>query len=150
MYTAGDLADNYRHYDEDTSIAAQKTFYACVVSARIERGRCRFDRNDQGGQRACRQYVHRDFKGDYTTSRYVMNESGVEELSYGNQGCGTYCIYPGQNSTIRFQSDSELFVQNRNDDQRYRQYRFVVDKGIQCGEKTEGERGGRKRERVME
>lgn len=139
--TAGDLADNYRHYDEDASIAAQKTFtLVWYLPENLKGAVAGLTETTKGPANAPAGSTCIEISGDYTTSRYVMNESGVEELVTEIKDV-TYCIYPGQNNTTDFNliRNYSYKIGTTINGIDNTDTRVVVEKGIPAGEYTDGE-----------
>lgn len=139
--TAGDLADNYLHYDEDTSVAGKATFtLVWYLPENLKGAVAGLTETTKGPANAPAGSTCIEISGDYTTSRYVTNESGVEELVTEIKDV-TYCIYPGQNETTDFNliRNYSYKVGTTIKGIDNTDTRVVVEKGIPAGEYTEGE-----------
>lgn len=138
---AGDLADNYVHYDEDTSVAGKKTFtLVWYLPENLKGAVAGLTETTKGPSNAPAGSTCIEISGDYTTSRYVTDEeSGAEKLVTEIKDV-TYCIYPGQNNTTDFNliRNYSYKIGTTINGIDNTDTRVVVEKGIPAGEYVDG------------
>lgn len=138
--TAGNLADNYLHYDEDASIAGKKTFtLVWYLPENLKGAVAGLTETTKGPASAPAGSTCIEISGDYTTSRYITDESGEKLVTEIKDV--TYCIYPGQNETTDFNliRNYSYTIGTTIKGIDNTDTRVVVEKGIPAGEYAEGE-----------
>ncbi len=148
-----DLADNYMHYAEDTSVAGKTTFtmvwyvpenlkgaiVPTVDPSLTPEEQDKLNQKNKSPKNAPAGSTCIELSGDYTETTEVTNSEGQPELATVIKDV-TYCVYPGQNATTDFNLirnyayTIKTTIKGIDDTDT----RVIVEKGIPAGSYSDG------------
>ncbi len=149
-----DLADNYMHYDEDTSVAGKTTFTIVwyvpenlkgAIVPTVDTSLSAEEQDKQAQKDKSSKYAPAgstciELSGDYIETTYTKDEADQDVLSETIKDV-TYCIYPGQNATTDFNliRNYSYTIETTIKGIDETDTRVIVEKGIPAGSYIDGE-----------